>query len=365
MKVLVTGSNGFIGKHVVKALLKNGYDVFCFDVDKSESDLFEYLKSVDFVIHLAGINRPLTNDEFYKGNSDLTKNIAEYLIISGKNTPILLSSSTQAVLDNDYGKSKKMAEDYLLNSGLPVYVFRLANVFGKWCRPNYNSAAATFMHNIAKNLPIEIRDPNYIVHYNYIEDIVDEFIKCLNGIVKPSKEILSVRPIYDCSLGQLAKTLYRFKDAIESEEHLPELNNKFELKLFVSFLDYLKDQTYSYNYAEDNRGYFEELYKNKKFGQISMNFSYPGILKGGHYHTYKKEIFMTVEGTCITRLREIGKKKIEEHIQEGDKFVKVKINPYQTHDIKNIGATNSKTIMWISEVYDEKTPDTFRENVDL
>ena len=364
-KILVTGSNGFIGKHMTKALKRNGYEVFEYDLDKTEDELKTYIKEADFIVHLAGINRPLSVEEFYDGNSNFTKKLVDFLGIFGKKTPIIISSSTQAALENDYGKSKKMAEDYLFASGLPVYVFRLANVFGKWCRPNYNSAAATFMYNIAHDLPIMVRDPNYVVHYNYIDDIVNTFIECIKGNIMPSKEILSVSPVYDCSLGELASLIKMFKSSVESEEHLPNINSSFEYKLFVSFLDYLKDDSYSYNYAEDQRGSFEELYKNAKYGQISVNKSYPGIIKGGHYHTYKKEIFMTVEGSCVTRLRKVGDKEILVYPQEENKSNKVHITPYFTHDIKNVGSKNSSTLMWISEVYSDQTPDTFREDVDI
>mgnify|MGYP003311115332 CR=1 FL=1 len=365
MKVLVTGANGFIGKHMVLALKKAGHSVLSYDIDNSESDLINFVNEADYIIHLAGVNRPLTVEEFYDGNTNFTKKLVDLVIKSKRNTPIIMSSSIQAALNNDYGESKKMAEDLLFKSGLPVYVFRLANVFGKWCRPNYNSAAATFMYNIAKGLPIEIRDPNYVVHYNYVEDIVNTFVRCIDGEIKASEDVLSVSPVHDCSLGELARLLNEFKSVVESDEHLPTIHNDFEYKLFVSFLDYLKDESYTYNFAEDQRGSFEEIYKNNKYGQISLNKSYPGITKGGHYHTYKNEIFMTVEGTCVTRLREIGTTEIKEYPQEGSKSVKVHIEPNYTHDIKNVGDTISTTIMWISEVYSDKTPDTFKEDVDI
>ena len=364
-KILVTGSNGFIGKHMTKALKRSGYEVFEYDLDKTEEDLKTYIKEAEFIVHLAGINRPLSIEEFYNGNTNFTKKVVDFLRIFNKNTPIIMSSSTQAALDNDYGKSKKMGEDYLLSSGLPVYVFRLANVFGKWCRPNYNSAAATFMYNIAHDLPIEIRDPNYVVHYNYVDDIVETFMDCIKGNIKPSKEILSVSPVHDCSLGNLASLIRGFKKSVESEEHLPNISSAFEYKLFVSFLDYLKDDTYSYNFAEDQRGSFEEIYKNKEHGQISINKAYPGIVKGGHYHTYKNEIFMTCVGSCVTRLRKIGSTEIVSYPQEENKSVKVNITPYHTHDIKNVGNKVSSTLMWISEVYSDATHDTFREDVDI
>ena len=365
MKVLVTGANGFIGKHMTRALTSSGYDVFAYDINNTEEDLEKFISEADFIVHLAGINRPLTTSEFYNGNSNFTKKLLDFQDILNKKTPIIMSSSIQAELDNDYGKSKKMAEDFLLNSGIPVYVFRLANVFGKWCRPNYNSAAATFMFNIAHNLPIEIRDRNYVVHYNYVDDIVETFMKCIEGTIKPSSNILKVEPVYDCSLGDLADTLYYFKNTVESDKHLPEIKNEFQTKLFISFLDYLKDENYNYNFAKDSRGSFEEVYKNKKYGQISVNISYPNITKGGHYHTYKNEIFMTVKGNCINRLRKIDTKEINSFNQNDDNYSQVYITPNYTHDITNIGKGNSVTIMWISEVYSDETSDTFREDVDI
>lgn len=365
MKILVTGSNGFIGKHMVRLLTKHNYEVLPYDLDKTESDLISYIKEADFVVHLAGINRPLTTEEFYDGNTNFTKKIVDFLRENNREIPVIMSSSIQAALDNDYGKSKKMGEDFLLNSGLPVYVFRLANVFGKWCRPNYNSAAATFMYNIAHNFPIEIRDRNYVVHYNYVEDICKTFLECIEGKIKPSKSILSVSPVHDCSLGDLADNLSRFKNAVESDEHLPVIHNEFEYKLFVSFLDYLSEEGYSFNFAEDQRGSFEEIYKSKKHGQISINKSFPGITKGGHYHTYKNEIFMTVKGECLTRQRKIGGKEILEFLTKGIESKKVDIIPNYTHDIKNVGDEESITLMWISEVYSDATADTYREDVDL
>ena len=364
MKVLVTGAKGFIGRHTVLALERAGYEVLPFDLDNKEEDLINGVSAADFVIHLAGINRPLTIEEFYDGNANFTKKVVDLIKNTNRNIPVIMSSSIQASLDNDYGKSKKMGEDFLFNSGLPTYVFRLANVFGKWCRPNYNSASATFCYNIAHDLPIQIRDREYVVHYNYVEDIVNEFLKCVKGEIKPSKEILYVNPTYDCSLGNLADTLYRFKNDIESDKHLPKINNEFEFKLFKTFCDYLTDEGYTYNYATDERGSFEELYKSKKYGQISVNMAYPGITKGGHYHTYKKEIFMTVIGKCVVRQRNIKNDDMIVNEVDGKDSIPVNIIPEYTHEIKNIGDTNSYTIMWISQIYHPNTADTLREPVD-
>ena len=364
MNVLVTGAKGFIGKHICLHLRNSGYNVFEYDLNNTDSELEGFVQDADFIIHLAGINRPLTIEEFYDGNANFTAKLVYLVKNCGKNTPIIMSSSIQASLDNDYGKSKKMGEDFLFESNLPVYVYRLANVFGKWCRPNYNSACATFCYNIAHNLEIQIRDREYIIHFNYIDDICFEFLRVIKEEGnKGSKEILYVNPTHDCSLGKLADLLYYFKGEIESERHLPLIHDDFELKLFKTFCDYLSDEGYLFNKAHDTRGSFEELYKSKKWGQISENISFKGITKGGHYHTYKKEIFYTVKGTCEINQRNIENDDYLSVIVSGGIPNPVDIIPNYTHEITNIGETDSHTIMWISEIYDESTHDTYREAV--
>lgn len=364
MNILVTGSNGFIGKHMCLQLKRHGFNVFPFDLDKNDDDLKNYISEADFIVHLAGINRPLSIDEFYNGNTNFTKKVVDFVKQSGKNIPIIMSSSIQAELDNDYGKSKKMGEDYLFNSNLPVYVYRLANVFGKWCRPNYNSACATFCYNIAHDLDIQIRDRDYVVHYNYIDDICEEFIRVINGDLKGKKDIQYVQPVYDCSLGRLADLLYYFKKEVESDRHLPLIHDEFELKLFKTFCDYLSDEGYTFNYAEDARGSFEELYKSKKWGQISDNVAFPGITKGGHYHTYKKEIFYTVIGESEIKQRNIKNNEMVIDVVNGNDPHPVDIRVGYTHQIKNIGKENTHTLMWISEIYNPATHDTYKEEVE-
>lgn len=362
MKVLVTGSNGFIGKHMCLLLKRKEHDVFCYDVDCSIEQLKEYLSKCDFIVHLAGINRPLTTKEFYDGNTNFTKTLYD---LNVRNVPIIMSSSIQAELDNDYGKSKRLAEDYLLKGKAPAYVYRLANVFGKWCRPNYNSACATFCFNIAHDLPIEIRDKDYVVKFNYVEDVVDEILKTIElPTHSGSKNILSVAPIYECSLGKLADLLYYFKQEVESDRHIPLIHDEFEFKLFKTFCNYLSDGVYTFNFAEDDRGSFEELYKSKKYGQISDNVAFPGITKGGHYHTYKKEIFYTVIGKSEIKQRNIKTNEMVVDVVDGKEPHPVKINVEYTHQIKNIGKENTHTLMWISEVYSPDTPDTFKEEVE-
>ena len=365
MKVLVTGAQGFIGKHMCQLLKRKGHTVFEYDISSTEDELKAFIKEAEFIVHLAGINRPLTVEEFYNGNTNFTAKIVDLLKKEGKFTPIIMSSSIQAELDNDYGKSKKMGEDFLFNSGLPIYVYRLANVFGKWCRPNYNSAAATFCYNIAHDLPIQIRDREYVVHYNYVTDIVNEFLRVIEESEHVGKnDIQSVYPIYDCSLGRLADLLYYFKQEIESDRHLPLLHDEFELKLFKTFCDYLSEDGYTFNFAEDSRGSFEELYKSKKWGQISDNVAFPGITKGGHYHTYKKEIFYTVIGKSEIKQRDVKTNDMITDVVDGEHPHPVNIRVGYTHQIKNIGECNTHTIMWISEIYNPDTHDTYREDVE-
>ena len=364
MKVLVTGAKGFIGKHMCLLLKRNGHDVFEYDIDSSLDELKAYISSADFIIHLAGINRPISPKEFYDGNTNFTKLLVNLVKESQRNTPIIMSSSIQASIDNDYGKSKKMGENYLLYSGIPAYIYRLANAFGKWCRPNYNSACATFCYNIAHNLPIQIRDREYVVHFNYIDDICETFLKDIMSDRKGKQEILYVNPTYDCSLGKLADLLYYFKKEIESERHLPLIHDEFELKLFKTFCNYLSDEGYDFNYAADSRGSFEELYKSKKWGQISDNVAFPGITKGGHYHTYKKEIFYTVIGKSEIKQRNIDNNDLIVDVVDGNNPHPVDIKVKYTHQIKNIGDIDTHTIMWISEIYNPETHDTYREEVD-
>ena len=363
MNILVTGSNGFIGKHMCLLLKKNGHNVFEYDLNSGYSEYKEFISKCDFVIHLAGINRALVVDELYVGNALFTEQLANAL--KSRNVPIIFSSSIQASLDNDYGQSKKMAEEYLFSSGLPVYVYRLANVFGKWAKPNYNSAFATFCYNIAHELDIEIRDKEYVVKYNYIDDVVNEFLKIVElKEHKGNKEILYINPTYECSLGKLSELLYYFKGEIESERHLPLIHNEFELKLFKTFCNYLSDEGYSFNSVIDNRGSFEELYKSKKWGQISENIINVGITKGGHYHKYKKEIFETVVGETEIKERNISNNELLEYTVNGNNPTKVDILVGYTHQIKNIGKEKSHTLMWISEIYNPNTEDTYKEDVE-
>lgn len=360
MNILVTGSKGFIGKHICFKLNLLKQNVFEFDIDNSDEQLIEFVKKCDFIIHLAGINRPLNKEEFYDGNTNFTYKLVELINQYNQEVPIIMSSSIQATLDNDYGKSKLYAENYILDHVNNAYIYRLYNVFGKWCKPNYNSVVATFCYNIANNLDIKINNPNTIVTYNYIDDIVEEFISViLKNKTAKNKQINYVDIKYDCSLFHLSELLYYFKKEIQSDNHLPIINNEFEYKLFKTFCSYLTEDN-NLNYASDERGSFEELYKSNKYGQISENIAFPNIIKGMHYHKYKKEIFYPIVGKSkIVQQSLDHQDTIIDIIDDNNKrMVEMKTN--YLHSIENIDNKKTYTLMWISEIYNEKSPDTYK-----
>lgn len=360
MNVLITGANGFIGKNMTLWLENNNHNVLKIDKDNI-SLLPDYILKADFIIHLAGINRPLTKEEFYDGNTNLTKKLVDLVKETKKDIPIIYSSSIQASLDNDYGKSKFLAETYLLESGLTTYIYRLSNVFGKWCRPNYNSAITTFCYNIANNLPIEIRDNNYIVHLNYIDDIGKTWLDVINGKIKPSITTYNeIKPIYDKSLGELAALIYSFKES-RINKFVIDQGDTFTKKLYATYLSYLPKNEFKYELDMhiDNRGSFTEVLKTLTNGQVSINVGKPGIIKGNHYHNTKNEKFLVISGTCSIKFRKIDSDEIIEYITSGDKLEVVDIPPGYTHSITNIGTTDSVTLMWANELFDKDNPDTY------
>ena len=371
MKVLVTGSDGFIGKNLCLELKNKGYEVLKYDLDVPFEQLKEFVFIADYIIHLAGINRPLSKEEFYEGNTDFSLKLINLIKESKRIIPVIFSSSTQAELENDYGKSKKQAEDlffaFMEENKNPVMTYRLANVFGKWCRPNYNSVVATFCYNIANNLPIEIRDENYDVRLVYVDDVVKEFIKRINEpLVALNKDIVEVYPIEVISLGELAKKIRDFKK-IRETFYTPKFESDFDRKLYATFLSYYPIDNFAYDLKMnvDNRGSFTEVIKTLADGQVSVNISKPGITKGNHYHHSKNEKFIVVSGQCEIKFRKIGTKETFAYKVNGEKIQAVDIPPGYTHSIKNIGNTDSVTIMWASEVFDADNPDTYYEEVEI
>lgn len=368
MKVLVTGANGFIGKNLSIWLKRNDIDVLAIDIDNL-SKLDEYALQADFIVHLAGINRPMDVKEFYDGNLNSIVKLVDILKNNKKKTPILLSSSTQAECDNDYGKSKKMGEDFLFDyqnkTGNPVYIYRFQNVFGKWCRPNYNSVVATFCYNIANGLDISVNDPNVVKEFVYIDDICKTILDLIKSEdYKGSNKILTIKPSYLLSIGELANIIKSFK---ESRNNLivPNMGNGIVSKLYATYLSYLPTNQFIYdlNMHVDNRGSFTEFIKTLNSGQVSVNVGKPGVVKGNHFHHTKNEKFLVVKGTCSIKFRKIDSEDVIEYIVSGDKLQVVDIPTGYTHSITNIGQDDSITIMWASESFDPNNPDTYFEEV--
>ncbi len=371
MKILVTGANGFLGKNLTLELKNEGFEILSYDLDKSEEQLIEYLKLANFIVHLAGTNRPLTKEEFYDGNTNFTLKLINLIKQIDRYIPIIFSSSIQASLENDYGVSKKKAEDLLFafseENNNPVYIYRLSNVFGKWSRPNYNSVVATFCYNITHNLSIQIHNQNASVSLVYIDDIVKEFIRVINlSEHKVNNDVLEVTPIYHLPLTKLANTLYAFK---KTRENLlaPHFETDFEHKLYATFLSYYEVEDFAYDLKMnvDQRGSFTEVLKTLKDGQFSINVSKPNIIKGNHYHHTKTEKFIVVSGVCEIKFRKINETTIKTFVVSGGKLQVIDIPPGYTHSIKNIGETDSVTLIWASEIFDKNNPDTYYEEVEI
>lgn len=365
MKILVTGAKGFIGRNLIIELKNRKYnDIYEYDVDTPDSQLEEFCKSADFVFHLAGVNRPINQEDFMIGNFGMTSKLLETLKKYNNNCPIMLSSSIQAELDNPYGKSKKAGEDLMLNYGLEfkskVLVYRFPNVFGKWCRPNYNSVIATFCHNIANDLPINVNDPNSEMKLVYIDDLVNELIGSIEGKEHNDGNFCFVPIVHEVKLGELVDILYSFKKT-RNDYYIPDLGNSFTKKLYSTYLSYLPEKEFSYELLMkvDDRGSFTEFLKTPDRGQVSVNISKPNITKGNHWHHTKTEKFLVVSGSGIIRFRKIDSNTIIEYYVNGSKLEVLDIPPGYTHNIENIGQTDMVTIMWANEMLDLDNPDTF------
>ncbi len=376
MNILITGAKGFIGKNLVCALenIRDGKDktsplaadinIFACDVDTSGDLLDAWCKTADAVVHLAGVNRPQTQEEFMQGNRDFTQTLLS-LLAKHKNTcPIFVSSSTQAALDNPYGQSKKAGEEllraYARQTGAAVYIYRFTNVFGKWCRPNYNSVVATFCHNIANDLPIQINDPDATLRLIYIDDVVAELLRALHGQVCTDGEFAQVQPVHEVTLGRLAQLLYSFKKQRETRE-IPNLADAFEKKLHATYLSYLPVDAFSYplKMNSDERGSFTEIIRTPERGQFSVNISKPGITKGNHWHNTKNEKFLVVSGKGVIRFRHPSSEEVISYYVSGDKLEVVDIPIGYTHNIENLGDTDLVTFMWCNECFDPTRPDTY------
>ena len=364
MKVLITGANGFIGKNLVAKLNeRKNYELILIDKDNTKEELKNALLEVDFIFHLAGINRPKDESEFFEGNSGLTGEIVNILKENNKNTPIAITSSIQADLDNAYGKSKKLAEEELLmystETNSRVFIYRLPNVFGKWCRPNYNSAVATFCHNIARGEEVWVKDPSIELTLVYIDDVV----RCLISSMEDEnalKGYVKIHIEHKATLGKIVELLNSF---VESRKDLmvPNMEDKFTKKLYSTYLSYLPEDKFSYplKMNVDNRGSFTEFLKTSDRGQVSINISKPGITKGNHWHHTKNEKFLVVSGEGLIQFRKIDSEEIIEYKVSGEKLEVIDIPVGYTHNIINTGTSDMVTVMWVNEIFNPEKPDTY------
>ena len=382
MKILVTGAKGFVGKNLVSALynIKNGKDrthtelnieeIFEFDIDTDDGLLNKYCKEADFVFNLAGINRPQNTEEFMEGNFGFGKKLLSLLKENNNTCPVMLSSSIQAELDNPYGRSKKAGEDlvfeYGKETGTKVLVYRLPNLFGKWCRPNYNSVIATFCHNIANDKPITVNDPSVVLTQVYIDDLVDELISALSGSEHREGVYCRVETEHKVTLGEIAELIYGFSSQPKTLL-MPQIpDNSFEKKLYSTYLSYLPKEKVSFplKMNVDERGSFTELLKTENCGQFSVNISKPNITKGQHWHNSKWEFFIVVSGHGLIQQRKIGGDEVLEFEVSGDKIEAVHMLPGYTHNIINLSnSDNLVTVMWANEQFDKNHPDTYFEEV--
>lgn len=398
MNILVTGAKGFVGKNLCEALknIRDGKDrtrpnikieyIFEYDIDSAPEMLDDYCRNADFVFNLAGVNRPKDSNEFMKGNCDFVSELLDKLQKSNNKCPVMLSSSIQATCigryDSDYGRSKKAGEDivfeYGRTNGVKVLVYRFPNLFGKWCRPNYNSVIATFCNNTANDLPITVNDKNTELELLYIDDLVAEMLDALEGrehhcdfegtntVLCDNAMYCAVPTTYRVTLGETVDLLNKFKAQSETLV-MPEIpDNSFEKKLYSTYLSYLpKDKVcFPLKMNTDERGSFTELLKTENCGQFSVNISKPGITKGQHWHNSKWEFFIVVSGHALIEERKIGTEEVLRFEVSGEKIQAVHMLPGYTHNIINLSQTEELvTLMWANERFDPNKPDTFFERV--
>lgn len=365
MNILVTGANGFVGKNLTAELKNRGFNkVFEFTRDSEPGLLDEYTKECDFVFHLAGVNRPKEESEFMEGNAAFTSLLIEYLEKNNNHVPVLMTSSIQADKDNPYGKSKKAGEDLLFDysneTNANIYIYRLSNLFGKWSKPNYNTVVATFCHNIARGIDIQVNNPNVMLNLCYIDDVLEEFMRALEGSPTMENGYGIVPVTHKITLGELANLIKSFK---ESRKNLYVSNMQDDLtrKLYSTYLSFLPENNFSYDLTmhSDERGSFTEFIRTPDRGQVSVNVSRPGITKGNHWHHTKNEKFLVVSGEGLIRFRNIDSEEIIEYRVNGAKLEVVDIPVGYTHSIVNVGEKDLVTVMWANESFDPDNPDTY------
>ncbi|GAA3402020.1 NAD-dependent epimerase/dehydratase family protein [Paenibacillus hodogayensis] len=363
--VLVTGANGFIGKNLIDRLKRLNVTINVFGSNDDLQTLEHHLIQADLVYHLAGVNRPEWEQSFTDVNAGLTEQIVSLLERHGRRTPVVLASSSQVALDNPYGKSKKSAEQSVLLYGNKMsaksYIYRLPNVFGKWCRPNYNSVVATFCHNIARDLDISISDPERKLSLVYIDDVVEAFVSLIGEIgLEGSAEYREIERIFEVTLGELADKLYLIRD-IRKSHILPDLSDPFMKCLHATYLSFLPKQRFTYplEMKTDHRGSLAEIVKSKQFGQIFVSKSYKGIVRGNHYHHSKVEKFCVINGKAVIKFRNVFEEEVLSYEVSGDDIQVVDIPPGYTHSIENKSDDELIVLFWASEIFDPQSPDTY------
>ncbi len=365
MKILVTGAKGFVGSNLCAELKNCGYDdVVEYDLGSTAEELDEACRTSEFIFHLAGVNRPKEEKDFMEGNFGFTSDLLGLLKKHNNKSPVLITSSIQAALDNPYGKSKKAGEnlifEYGQDTGAEVYVYRLVNLFGKWSRPNYNSVVATFCHNIARNIDIQINSPDTEVELCYIDDVLKAFFNTLDGNPIKDGKFCVVPVTYQITVWDLAELIKSFKTSRDNLS-VPNMLDPFTKKLYSTYLSYLPADSFSYplKMNVDNRGSFTEFLRTPDRGQVSVNVAKPGITKGNHWHHTKNEKFLVVYGEGAIKFRNINLDEIIEYKVSGDKLEVVDIPPGYTHNIINSGDTDMVTIMWANELFDPDKPDSY------
>ena len=369
-RIVVTGGRGFLGRNLVSSL-REREDSYVTVVGREHSaeDLERALLSADIIFHLAGVNRPQDPGEFDVSNTGLTRTICKILTDHGRSPKIIFSSSVQAMHVNPYGVSKAEAEDILMKfskaTGTTVRLYRLMHLFGKWCRPNYNSVTATFCYNIARELPITISDPMHEIELTYVDDVVSAFLEELDGHKGNSHTAATIASRTIC-LKTLADTVQSFH-SMRTTLTVPDLADRFHRALYATYLSYVPEsgRKEALKITEDNRGSLAELMKQEHFGQIFISRTEPGVTRGNHYHNTKVEKFFVVEGEGLIRLRSIEGGPVEEHIVRGGGYQVINIPPGTTHSITNIGTGEMVTLFWASEIFDPKAPDTHVLSVDF
>ena len=390
MNILITGAQGFVGRNLASQLknIRDGkagnyavsgkeLSIFEYDLNSSPEELDDYCRKADFVFNLAGVNRPKDPTEFMQGNFGFASTLLSMLRKHGNTCPVMISSSIQAALDNPYGESKRAGEqllfDYARETGAKVLVYRFPNLFGKWCRPNYNSVVATFCHNIAHDLPITVNDPSIEIHLAYIDDVVDELIAALSGREHREGDYCYIPGSHRVTLGKIAELLHEFRRMPETLALPDTTNGGFEKKLYSTYLSYLPTDRFAYNLKMncDQRGSFTEIIRTADRGQVSVNISKPGITKGEHWHHTKNEKFVVVHGHGLIQLRKVGTDKngnaypVVGYEVSGENIRVVEMIPGYTHNIINLSDTEELvTVMWANESFDPKKPDTYFEPVE-